>query len=189
MKALEQAILAHGKVLPGDVLKVDSFLNHQIDPQLMQEMGQEFADLYKDAGLTKILTLEASGIAPAVMAGLILGVPVVFGRKRKSVTLQDNIYTADVYSFTKKVTNTISVSKDFLNEEDTVLIIDDFLANGEAAKGLLSVANQAGAKVAGIGIVIEKGFQPGGKALREQGYRVDSLAIVSSLDNGTVTFA
>ena len=103
--------------------------------------------------------------------------------------MQDNIYTADVYSFTKKVTNTISVSKDFLNEEDTVLIIDDFLANGEAAKGLLSVANQAGAKVAGIGIVIEKGFQPGGKALREQGYRVDSLAIVSSLDNGTVTFA
>nr|WP_239584728.1 xanthine phosphoribosyltransferase [Kurthia huakuii] len=189
VKALEQAILEKGKVLSGDVLKVDSFLNHQIDPKLMQAMGQEFADLYKDAGITKILTLEASGIAPAVMAGLILDVPVVFGRKRKSVTLQDNIYTADVYSFTKKVTNTISVSKDFLDNEDTLLIIDDFLANGEAAKGLLSVANQAGANVAGIGIVIEKGFQPGGQALREQGYRVDSLAIVSSLENGTVTFA
>lgn len=189
LKALQDKIVSEGKVLSEDVLKVDSFLNHQIDPKLMQEIGQEFADRYKDAGLTKILTIESSGIAPAVMAGLILGIPVVFARKRKSVTLTDNFYSADVYSFTKKVSNTISVSKDYLNNDDVVLIIDDFLANGEAAKGLLDIVKQSGATTSGIGIVIEKGFQPGGQLLREQGYRVDSLAIVSSLENGKVQFA
>lgn len=189
MKALEDKIIKDGKVLSTEVLKVDSFLNHQIDPQLMQQMGQEFADLYKDAGLTKILTIEASGIAPAVMAGLILGIPVVFARKRKSLTLTDNLYSASVHSFTKNVTSDISVSKDFLNKEDVVLIIDDFLANGEAAKGLLSIVEQAGATTSGIGIVIEKGFQPGGKELREQGHRIDSLAIIESLENGEVKFA
>lgn len=189
MKALQDKILNEGKVLSGDVLKVDSFLNHQIDPQLMKAIGQEFADLYKDAGLTKILTIESSGIAPAVMAGLILGIPVVFARKRKSVTLTDNFYSADVYSFTKKVTNTISVSKDYIGQGDVVLIIDDFLANGEAAKGLIDIVKQADASISGIGIVIEKGFQPGGQFLRKQGYRVDSLAIISSLENGRVQFS
>lgn len=189
MKALEDKIIKDGKVLSTEVLKVDSFLNHQIDPQLMQAMGQEFANMYKDAGLTKIVTIEASGIAPAVMTGLILGIPVVFARKRKSLTLTDNLYSASVHSFTKNVTSEISVSKDFLNKEDVVLIIDDFLANGEAAKGLLSIVEQAGATTSGIGIVIEKGFQPGGKELREQGHRVDSLAIIESLENGEVKFA
>lgn len=189
MKLLQDKILSEGKVLSGDVLKVDSFLNHQIDPQLMKAIGQEFADLYKDAGLTKILTIESSGIAPAVMAGLILGIPVVFARKRKSVTLTDNFYSADVYSFTKKVTNTISVSKDYIGQGDVVLIIDDFLANGEAAKGLIDIVKQADASISGIGIVIEKGFQPGGQFLRKQGYRVDSLAIISSLENGRVQFS
>jgi len=120
LKALQEKIVREGKVLSGDVLKVDSFLNHQIDPQLMQAIGQEFADRYKDAGLTKILTIESSGIAPAVMAGLILGIPVVFARKRKSITLTDNFYSANVYSFTKKVTNTISVSKDSITQGDIV---------------------------------------------------------------------
>lgn len=189
MKALQDKIIKDGKVLSAEVLKVDSFLNHQIDPELMQQIGQEFADLYKDAGLTKIVTIESSGIAPAVMAGLILGIPVVFARKRKSVTLTDNFYSAEVYSFTKQVSSDISVSKDFLNKDDVVLIIDDFLANGEAAKGLLSIVEQAGATTSGIGIVIEKGFQPGGEALRDQGHRVDSLAIISSLENGKVQFA
>ncbi|MFB9220308.1 xanthine phosphoribosyltransferase [Kurthia sibirica] len=189
VKALQDKIIKDGKVLSADVLKVDSFLNHQIDPQLMQAIGQEFADLYKDAGLTKIVTIESSGIAPSVMAGLILGIPVIFARKRKSVTLTDNFYSAPVYSFTKKESNDISVSKDFLNKEDVVLVIDDFLANGEAAKGLLSIVEQAGAITSGIGIVIEKGFQPGGKALRDAGHRVDSLAIISSLENGKVQFA
>ncbi len=189
LKALQDKIISEGKVISENVLKVDSFLNHQIDPQLMQAIGQEFADLYKDAGITKILTIESSGIAPAVMAGLILGIPVVFARKSKSVTLTDNFYTTEVYSFTKKVTSTLTVSKDYVKEGDVVLIIDDFLANGEAAKGLLDIVNQAGATTSGIGIVIEKGFQPGGKLLREQGYRVDSLAIVSSLENGKVQFA
>ncbi|MGX9132940.1 xanthine phosphoribosyltransferase [Rummeliibacillus sp. JY-2-4R] len=189
LKALQDKIINEGKVLSGDVLKVDSFLNHQIDPQLMQAIGQEFAELYKDAGLTKILTIESSGIAPAVMAGLILGIPVVFARKSKSVTLTDNFYTTEVYSFTKKITSTLTVSKDYVKEDDVILIIDDFLANGEAAKGLLDIVKQAGATTSGIGIVIEKGFQPGGKLLREQGYRVDSLAIVSSLESGKVQFA
>ncbi|MGM9967396.1 MULTISPECIES: xanthine phosphoribosyltransferase [unclassified Rummeliibacillus] len=189
MKLLQDKIISEGKVLSGDVLKVDSFLNHQIDPHLMQAIGQEFANRYKDAGLTKILTIESSGIAPAVMAGLILGIPVVFARKRKSVTLTDNFYSADVYSFTKKVTNTISVSKDYIDKDDVLLVIDDFLANGEAAKGLINIAKQAEATISGIGIVIEKGFQPGGQYLRDLGYRVDSLAIISSLENGKVQFA
>ncbi|EJQ52287.1 xanthine phosphoribosyltransferase [Bacillus cereus BAG6X1-2] len=188
MKVLQEKILNEGKVLSGDVLKVDAFLNHQIDPVLMQEIGKEFAKRFKEDNITKIVTIESSGIAPAVMAALELGVKVIFARKRKSLTLQDNMYVAKVYSFTKQETNEISLSRTHIDESDRVLIIDDFLANGQAALGLMSLVEQAGASIAGIGIVIEKAFQDGGKKLREQGVRVESLAEIASLDNGTVTF-
>ncbi|HDR7961158.1 xanthine phosphoribosyltransferase [Bacillus wiedmannii] len=188
MKVLQEKILNEGKVLSGDVLKVDAFLNHQIDPVLMQEIGKEFAKRFKEGNITKIVTIESSGIAPAVMAALELGVKVIFARKRKSLTLQDNMYVANVYSFTKQETNEISLSRNHIDENDRVLIIDDFLANGQAALGLMSLVEQAGASIAGIGIVIEKAFQDGGKKLREQGVRVESLAEIASLDNGTVTF-
>ncbi|MBE7126290.1 xanthine phosphoribosyltransferase [Bacillus mycoides] len=188
MKVLQEKILSEGKVLSGDVLKVDAFLNHQIDPVLMQEIGKEFAKRFKEENITKIVTIESSGIAPAVMAALELGVKVIFARKRKSLTLQDNMYVANVYSFTKQETNEISLSRNHIDENDHVLIIDDFLANGQAALGLMSLVEQAGASIAGIGIVIEKAFQDGGKKLREQGVRVESLAEIASLDNGTVTF-
>ncbi|ANC07057.1 MULTISPECIES: xanthine phosphoribosyltransferase [Bacillus] len=188
MKVLQEKILNEGKVLSGDVLKVDAFLNHQIDPVLMQEIGKEFAKRFKEENITKIVTIESSGIAPSVMAALELGVKVIFARKRKSLTLQDNMYVANVYSFTKQETNEISLSRNHIDENDRVLIIDDFLANGQAALGLMSLVEQAGASIAGIGIVIEKAFQDGGKKLREQGVRVESLAEIASLDNGTVTF-
>ncbi|PFT31987.1 xanthine phosphoribosyltransferase [Bacillus cereus] len=188
MKVLQEKILNEGKVLSGDVLKVDAFLNHQIDPVLMQEIGKEFAKRFEEENITKIVTIESSGIAPAVMAALELGVKVIFARKRKSLTLQDNMYVANVYSFTKQETNEISLSRNHIDENDRVLIIDDFLANGQAALGLMSLVEQAGASIAGIGIVIEKAFQDGGKKLREQGVRVESLAEIASLDNGTVTF-
>ncbi|WP_263701548.1 xanthine phosphoribosyltransferase [Bacillus thuringiensis] len=188
MKVLQEKILNEGKVLSGDVLKVDAFLNHQIDPVLMQEIGKEFAKRFKEENITKIVTIESSGIAPAVMAALELGVKVIFARKRKSLTLQDNMYVANVYSFTKQETNEISLSRNHIDESDRVLIIDDFLANGQAALGLMSLVEQAGASIAGLGIVIEKAFQDGGKKLREQGVRVESLAEIASLDNGTVTF-
>ncbi|MFD1206424.1 MULTISPECIES: xanthine phosphoribosyltransferase [Sporosarcina] len=186
MKQMEDKILAEGKVLSDQVLKVDSFLNHQIDPQLMKAIGMEFAERFKDAGITKILTIESSGIAPAVMAGLELNVPVVFARKRKSLTLVDDLLTAKVHSFTKNETNEISVSKKFINADDTVLMIDDFLANGQAVNGLMDIIEQAGATLAGVGIVIEKGFQQGGELLREKGIRIESLAIIESLENGEV---
>ncbi|WP_210364051.1 xanthine phosphoribosyltransferase [Bacillus sp. REN3] len=188
MDLLIEKIKNEGSVLSSSVLKVDSFLNHQIDPQLMHEIGKEFAERFAGCGITKILTIESSGIAPAVMAGLQLKVPVVFARKRKSLTLVDDLITAPVYSFTKKETNEISVSNKYLSEDDTVLIIDDFLANGQAALGLAKIAEKAQAAIAGVGIVIEKGFQDGGSLLRDQGYRVESLAIINSLEKGKVSF-
>lgn len=188
MKRLEDEIREKGLVLDGGVLKVDAFLNHQIDPELMQALGNEFARLFADSGATKILTVEASGIAPAVFAGLALQVPVVFGRKNKSITLQDNLYTTSVYSYTKQVSNEISISKDFLNDDDKVLIIDDFLANGQAVAGLLSICRSAGSEVVGIGIVIEKSFQKGRRWIEETGIKIESLARISSLDNNEVKF-
>ncbi|MBT2690083.1 xanthine phosphoribosyltransferase [Bacillus sp. ISL-47] len=188
MELLIEKIKNEGIVLSSSVLKVDSFLNHQIDPQLMQEVGKEFAERFAGSGITRILTIESSGIAPAVMAGLHLNVPVVFARKRKSLTLVNDLITASVYSFTKEESNEISVSNKYLDEKDKVLIIDDFLANGQAALGLAEIAKKANASIAGIGIVIEKGFQNGGRLLREKGYRVESLAILDSLDNGMVSF-
>ncbi len=188
MYALEQKILAEGIVLSEEVLKVDSFLNHQIDPVMMQQVGQEFARLFKDAGITKIITIEASGIAPAVMAGLELGVPVIFARKYQSLTLKDDLYRSKVFSFTKQIESTIAISKKHINATDKVLVIDDFLANGQAALGLADLIHQAEATVIGIGIVIEKSFQPGREFLIDKGYRVESLARVKSLANGTVEF-
>lgn len=188
MHALEQKILAEGIVLSEKVLKVDSFLNHQIDPVMMQLIGQEFARLFKDAGITKIITIEASGIAPAVMAGLELGVPVIFARKYQSLTLKDDLYRSKVFSFTKQTESTIAISNKHISSTDKVLVIDDFLANGQAALGLADLIHQANAEVVGIGIVIEKSFQPGRDLLLEKGYRVESLARVKSLTNGTVEF-
>lgn len=158
--ALEQKILTEGIVLSDQVLKVDAFLNHQIDPVLMQQIGKEFAARFKDAGITKIITIEASGIAPAIMAGLELGVPVIFARKYQSLTLK-TIYTAKVFSFTKQTESTIAISNKHINSSDKALVIDDFLANGQAALGLIDLIHQANAEVVGVGIVIEKSFQPG----------------------------
>ncbi|MBD1221635.1 xanthine phosphoribosyltransferase [Virgibacillus halodenitrificans] len=188
MELLKQKIVNEGKALSDTVLKVDRFLNHQIDPQLMQEIGKEFASLFQESGITKILTLESSGIAPSVMTGLQLDVPVIFARKRKSLTLVENLYSANVYSFTKQETSEISISSDFITSEDTVLVIDDFLANGQAALGLIDLVKQAGAKIAGVGIVIEKAFQEGGSLIEEQGIRLESLAKIASLSKGNVTF-
>lgn len=188
MKLLEDKIRDDGIVLDGGVLKVDSFLNHQVNPAFMQELGNEFARLFADSGVTKILTVEASGIAPSVFAGLALDVPVIFGRKNKSLTLQDNMYTTSVYSYTKQVSNEISISKDFIAEDDKILIIDDFLANGQAVAGLLSICRSADVDVVGIGIVIEKSFQKGRRWIEETGIRIESLARIASLENETVTF-
>lgn len=188
VEKLQQKILEEGRALNESVLKVDAFLNHQIDPVLMQEIGKEFAERFKETGITKILTLESSGIAPSVMAGLELGVPVIFGRKHQSLTLVDDLYTTKVYSYTKETTNDISISKEYIDEKDIVLIIDDFLANGQAALGLIDIVNQTGAELAGVGIVIEKGFQDGGKLLRERGFRLESLAIIQQLSEGNITF-
>ncbi|WP_035506392.1 xanthine phosphoribosyltransferase [Halobacillus karajensis] len=188
MELLEQKILSEGKVLSDTVVKVDSFLNHQVDPVLMQKIGEEFAARFSDKKITKVLTLESSGIAPATMTGLTLGVPAVFARKRKSLTLVDHLYTAEVHSFTKNTTNEISVSKDYISKDDTVLILDDFLANGQAVRGLMDIVKQADASLAGVGIIIEKGFQEGGKQLREQDIRIESLATIASLEGGKIDF-
>lgn len=188
MKLLEDRIRQDGVVLPGNVLKVNQFLNHQIDPQLMYEIGQEFARLFKERPVTKILTVEASGIAPAIMAGLVMNVPVLFARKKKPSTLDDMTYTAEVYSYTKKVTNTISVDSKFLSENDHVLIIDDFLANGQAVKGMLEICRQADVKVEGVGIVVEKSFQEGADWIKGQEIRLESLARISSFENDAVHF-
>ncbi|CAM3679724.1 xanthine phosphoribosyltransferase [Marinicrinis lubricantis] len=188
MQLLKDTILKEGLVLSDQVLKVDSFLNHQIQPHLMLEIGKAFSRRFEGEAVTKILTLESSGIAPSVMAGLVMNVPVVFARKQKSLTLKDDLWTEQVYSFTKQTSNEVAVSKRFLAPSDRVLIIDDFLAHGEAALGMARIVELAGAAVAGIGIVIEKSFQQGAEKIKQQGYRVESLARVASLENGQVRF-
>ena len=188
MQELNEKIRKFGTVLPGNVLKVDAFLNHQVDPELMFHVGQEFAKRFADKGITKIWTVDSSGIAPAVMTGLAMKVPVIFARKHKSLTLNNNMYVADVYSYTKKTTNRISISKKYVAPDDKILMIDDFLANGQAVEGMLEIADQAGVAVAGAGIVIEKSFQPGGKELRDRGIRVESLARIKSLADNQIEF-
>ncbi|KRN05788.1 xanthine phosphoribosyltransferase [Liquorilactobacillus sucicola DSM 21376 = JCM 15457] len=189
MKLLEERIREDGVVLDGDVLKVNQFLNHQIDPELMYAVGQEFKRLFGEEDITKILTVESSGIAPAIMAGLLMHVPVVFAKKQKSSTLNGSLYTAKVYSYTKKVENTISVDAKFLSTNDNVLIIDDFLANGQAVNGLLDICKLAQAHVVGAGIVIEKSFQQGAELIRKRGVRLESLARISSFAGNKVHFA
>ena len=189
MRQLEQRILEDGRVLPGEVLKVDGFLNHQVDPDLMFAIGSEFAHLFRSEGITKILTVESSGIAPAVMTGLQLHVPVVFARKHKSVTLIDDLFTAEVYSYTKKTSNQISIAKKFLSADDKVLIIDDFLANGQAVQGLFEICDQAKAEIAGAGMVIEKVFQTGHQMIKDRGVRLESLAQITSFEGNQVHFA
>lgn len=186
MELLEQRIIKDGVVKKGNVLKVDSFLNHQIDIELYSEIGAEFARLFKDCDVTKILTIEASGIGIAcVTAQSFNNVPVVFAKKNKTTNISDDVYSSKVVSFTHGREYEIVVSKSYIKPEDRILIIDDFLANGKALEGLIKIINQAGATVVGAGIVIEKGFQPGGETLRKQGVRVESLAIVESMNDET----
>ncbi|MBU5444942.1 xanthine phosphoribosyltransferase [Paenibacillus sp. MSJ-34] len=188
MIRLREKVLQEGLVLSGNVLKVDSFVNHQMDPVLMQEIGREFVKRFASERITKVLTIESSGIAPGLMTALELKVPLIFARKQKSLTLRDDILVEKVYSYTKRETNEVTVSRKFLSPEDRVLIIDDFLANGEAASGLARIVKQVGAEVVGFGIVIEKSFQPGRDLLLEAGYRVESLVRIASLADGVVTF-
>lgn len=188
MEKLKNKIAQEGQVINEEVLKVDRFLNHQIDPQLMQAIGEEFAEYFKDRGITKIITIEASGIAPAVFTGLVLDVPVIVAKKNVSITMTDELATAEVYSFTKQKSYTITLSKTLLNENDKVLLIDDFLANGQAVLGLMEICQQMKTEIAGIGIVIEKSFQNGRTLLEEKDLDVYSLARVKSLENNVVTF-
>lgn len=185
MNCLEARIVKDGVVKPGNVLKVDSFLNHQMDIELMNEIGEEFYRRFQNKKINKILTIEASGIAIAYAVAQKFGVPVLFAKKSKSINIAGDTYTAEVESFTHKNKNTVVVSKQFLNEEDRVLIVDDFLANGCALQGLISIVDQAGATVEGIGIAVEKGFQVGGQIIRNLGYQLESLAIVESMNHET----
>lgn len=190
MKLLEERILADGEVLSGGILKVGKFLNQQMDPQLFYEMAKEWKRLYADAGVNKILTIEASGIGIAAVAGLVFGCPVVFAKKSKSKNVSGEVYTTQVFSFTHGSTNTVLVSKAYLQPGDRVLIIDDFLANGAALEGLMDLVRQSGAEIVGAGIAIEKAFQPGGERIRASGVRVESLARIAEMrDDGTIRFA
>lgn len=188
MKKLEERILRDGQVLGENILKVDSFLTHQVDYSLMKEIGQVFAEAVKDTGITKVVSIESSGIAPAVYVAEALGLPMIFAKKAKNITMTEGILTAEVYSFTKQVTSTVSIAGKFLNSDDKVLIIDDFLANGQAAKGLITIIEQAGAQVEAVGIVIEKSFQGGRQLLETAGYRVLSLARIAGFDKGQIVF-
>ena len=186
MDLLKKRILEEGRVVEDDILKVDSFLNHQMDIELFQAMGETFYTLFKDHKITKILTIEASGIGIAAVAAIYFKVPVVFAKKTKSKNLDAETYCAQVYSFTKGSNYDVQVSKRYLNPEDHILILDDFLANGKAALGLMELIEQAGATLEGIGIVIEKGFQEGGQLLRDRGVHLESLAIVDGFEKGKV---
>ena len=188
MQLLKERILKDGIVKPGNVLKVDSFLNHQMDIPFINEIGKEFKRIYADAPINKILTIEASGIGIACIVAQYFNVPVVFAKKSQSVNLDGEMYTTKIESFTHKKVYDVILSKKFLNEDDHVLIIDDFLANGCALLGLIELVKEAGASIEGAGIVIEKGFQKGGDKVREQGIRVESLAIVDSMTDDSLTF-
>jgi len=190
MNFLEEKIVKDGIVKKGNILKVDSFLNHQMDIELFNEMGREWKKRFEGKNINKILTIEASGIGIACIVAQHFGAPVVFAKKSKSINIEGEMYTAEVESFTHKNKNQVIVSKKFLNEDDHVLIIDDFLANGCALQGLIQITQTAGATVEGIGIAVEKGFQPGGRMIRNLGYQLESLAIVEAMDweTGEITF-
>ena len=182
MKLLEERIRRDGVIKSGEILKVDSFLNHQMDPALFYAMAEEWKRLYDGCGVNKILTIEASGIGIACVAGLLFGVPVVFAKKSKSRNVSDDVYTAEVVSFTHGNTNTVQVSREYLSADDRILIIDDFLASGAALEGLIDIVGQSGAQVVGAGIAIEKTFQPGGARIRAAGVRVESLARIARME-------
>lgn len=188
LKLLEERIIADGKVIGDDILKVDMFLNHQIDVHLLQEIGKEFKHRFDGCNINKILTIEASGIGIACITAQYFSVPVVFAKKGAHKNVGSNVYSSVVHSFTKGTDSLVTVSKDYINKGDKILIIDDFLANGAAVSGLIDIINQAGAELEGVGIAIEKGFQPGRKVLEEKGARVESLAIIEKMGNGTITF-
>ena len=187
MQLLKERILNDGKCFSGGILKVDNFINHQMDPMLMREMANEIIRRFSGHKINKVLTIEASGIAPAIMVGEKLNVPVVFAKKSVPSTME-NMLVTEVFSFTKNRSYTVCVSGDYLCEDDRILFIDDFLANGKAALGIIDLVNQAGATLEGMGFLIEKGFQDGGKELRERGIHVESLAIIDNLDNCSITF-
>ena len=187
MKILKDRIRKDGRCFPGGVLKVDSFINHQMDARLMMQMAEELVRRFVGTGINKVLTVEASGIAPAIMVGHLLDVPVVFAKKSQPSTM-NNMLTSEVFSFTKNRTYTICVSRDFLQSEYKVLFVDDFLANGNAGKGIMDLISQAGAELVGMGFLIEKSFQHGGEYLRQLGVHVESLAIIDSLDNCEIKF-
>lgn len=182
MKTLKERILKDGKCYPGGILKVDKFINHQMDPNLMKDIAVEFIRRFASSNVNKILTIEASGIAPAIMMGFLLNLPVVFAKKKKPNTME-NMLSTTVSSFTKQRQYNVIISREYLNENDKVLFIDDFLAYGNAAKGIMELVEQSGAKLVGMGFIIEKAFQDGGKFLRDKGIHVESLAIIESLDN------
>jgi xanthine phosphoribosyltransferase len=189
MQELRDRIMAEGVVIGREVLKVDSFLNHQIDPAFTMRMGQEMARRFAGSGVTKILTVEASGIAVALTVGLAMSVPVVFAKKKQAVTQQQECYSAEVFSFTRREATLIVVTARYLSAGDNVLIVDDFLAHGEALKGLVSIVRQAGAILAGAGVVIEKRFQRGGESLRAEGLRIEALAAITGMEPGVIHFA
>lgn len=188
MKLLEDKIQNEGTAIGTDILKVDMFLNHQMDVELLDEMGKEFKRLFENCGATKVVTIESSGIAIAVFAAKYLGLPALFAKKSKHKNVGDDVYSANSYSFTHGREYTMIVSRKYLNKGDKVLIIDDFLAGGNACNALIDIIDQAGAEIVGIGIAIEKGFQPGGQALREKGYNLRSLAIIDEMKDGKITF-
>ena len=188
MNILEKRILEEGTILPGNILKVDNFVNHMIDPELFYEIAKDFKGRFKDIEVDKILTLEVSGIGIAYACGLVFKKPVLFDKKTISKTLGDNVYTSQVYSYTKQTNYDIMVAKNFLKEGEKVLIIDDFLANGKAIEGLIELCDKAGAKVEGIGVLIEKSFQDGGKEIRERGYRLESIAQIERFEDNKVIF-
>lgn len=188
MKLLEERIAKDGKVIGTEILKVDSFLNHQIDVNLLDEIGKEFYRLFKDRQITKVITIEASGIAIAVSAARYFNVPCVFAKKARSLNIGKDVYRSKVHSFTYDNDYDITMSQSYLSSDDTVLIVDDFLANGAALKGMISICEQAGAAIGGIGICIEKGFQPGGDEIRSKGYPLESLAIIESMSEDGIVF-
>lgn len=188
MEELVRRIQEEGNVLSEGVLKVDRFITHQVDPKLMEQIGYRFAEVFSQKNITKVVTIESSGIAPAIYTAQSLATSMIFARKEKSLTMDEELLTSSVYSFTKQLASTISISRKFLNEQDHVLIVDDFLANGQAAKGLIELCQQAGAQVEGIGIVIEKSFQTGRQLLEDMDVPVVSLARIDSLKEGEVSF-
>lgn len=189
MQILKDKIIKEGRVLPGNVLKVDSFLNHQLDMALFCAMGRQLASLFSNAGITKILTVEASGIGLACMVSQYIGfVPVVFGKKHKALNRDASVYSTPIFSFTHNTQYQVTIARRFLSKEDKVLIVDDFLANGEAVHGLMDIISQAGASLAGVGIAVEKGFQGGGDKLRARGIRVESLAVIDRMDERGIVF-